>query len=671
MPTSAPLDTLPAPADGGRFQRGWPLLLAVATWAIALAVLPGLDNTPAATTPALLVLATTALGSGAFVLFRIPVDRVTLPFMALTGAAATLLALAALDRPLNSAVVAAMVLVTPWRYALPPLLVHVALEVSWGNARSRWIGWVIGWYAVAAVMLLAAGVGRALNEAPLIEAIDLIFRGTVEEPAAALFALIACALAALHPGQGRNGRRASVWMMAAIALGWVPLLLAEFVPGVAPAGASAARLSLWLLPAGTAAAVLTLPFRDAAARDLAAHVLAQGLLDSADMPAALQRIAAWVQRALDARSIRVRLVDPDLDVSLGENTEHSADTPAIPLRGHEPVQQLVVPIGRAGDPLGEVFLASRLASGFGRIEREWLDAFLRPLAQVLRARRREIVAGQQLFQLAHRLTEQARGIAAAAGGLPLPPTDSGLAVPPPVDAREVLTQLSDGVDTVGRHGEALGSCATDTREHARGVTDAIARAADALAALSDDILRMSRQGEDISSSNDTVAEIVFRINLVANNAALEATRAGNAGRTFGVLAEEVRRLADTMAATSVTIGQRTTTLGSEISAAARRVEAARTALLTAVREAEAGEIASQRLSTAAIELEDAARSLGPSVTEANAVARRRSSRDHHLTTTLERFLTERAEFGRALTRHRDAMERAAEQLAALTDEAPS
>src|SRR4029079_16646266 len=131
----------------------------------------------------------------------------------------------------------------------------------------------------------------------------------------------------------------------------------------------------------------------------------------------------------------------------------------------------------------------------------------------------------------------------ATHALPAPPADDGMAVPPTVDAREVLSQLSSGVTGVARHGEGLGQAASVARDRARGASDAVARALDSLGALAEEVTLLGRHGDLIAASNDTVSGVAFRTNLLANNAALEATRAGAAGRTFGVLAEEIRRLA--------------------------------------------------------------------------------------------------------------------------------
>jgi len=226
----------------------------------------------------------------------------------------------------------------------------------------------------------------------------------------------------------------------------------------------------------------------------------------------------------------------------------------------------------------------------------------------------------------------------------------------------VLGQLGDGVAGVVRHGEALFGVTDNARTHAVRTGDQIARALDSLALLGQEVDRLARHGDEITISNDTVSGIAFRTNLLANNAALEATRAGSAGRTFGVLAEEIRRLADTTAATSAAIGERITGLSADVQAVSHAVDGVRQALAAAIRESETTEEAARILGDAAGQLEGAARSLRPAVDEANAVAKRRSARDMHLSATLERFLDDRTALARAMVTHRDAVERLTDSL---------
>ena len=62
---------------------------------------------------------------------------------------------------------------------------------------------------------------------------------------------------------------------------------------------------------------------------------------------------------------------------------------------------------------------------------------------------------------------------------------------------------------------------------------------------------MGKRTNEISSIVDTINVIAERTNLLSLNASIEAARAGDAGRGFGVVAAEVKKLAEnTRAATT-------------------------------------------------------------------------------------------------------------------------
>ncbi len=92
-------------------------------------------------------------------------------------------------------------------------------------------------------------------------------------------------------------------------------------------------------------------------------------------------------------------------------------------------------------------------------------------------------------------------------------------------------------------GQASASLATTTSRQAAAIAE-LARRIQALGARSDEI------GHIVELLDDVAAET----NILALNAAIEASRAGTQGKGFGMVAEEVRKMAERSAAATKDIG---------------------------------------------------------------------------------------------------------------------
>lgn len=111
-------------------------------------------------------------------------------------------------------------------------------------------------------------------------------------------------------------------------------------------------------------------------------------------------------------------------------------------------------------------------------------------------------------------------------------------------------------------------------ERAGQATVAIKKIAETVGSASDRIRALEERANQVASIANVIKDIADQTNLLALNAAIEAARAGEQGRGFAVVADEVRKLAERTASATVEIEETIHGIQAETSGAVQAMDTA-------------------------------------------------------------------------------------------------